>query len=289
MSLQTEGAKDSGVEINTMGTRHLGAAVGTNEFKHEFVNKKIDGWIESLKKLTQIARSEPHAAYSAFTQCLQGSWTFLARSMPDLSVLFQRLEDEIRTHFLPALLKRELNDFEREVISLPARLGGLGIAKPNVACVDAHIHSVMISDPLTKLILRQEQELDPEEIATEVFHLKQQIEEETEKLQKLKLQQLMEMAPPEMKLALKSTTEKGASSWVTATPLYDYGTVLHKGDFVDAVYMRYGWILPDLPTKCPCDCFHSTTCAWLQARWRPSNPTQRNEDTQWRWNLPFKS
>jgi hypothetical protein len=51
---------------------------------------------------------------------------------------------------------------------------------------------------------------------------------------------------------MKNTVEKGASSWVTATPLYDHGTVLHKGDFVDAVYMRYGWILPDLPVKCPC-------------------------------------
>jgi len=48
------------------------------------------------------------------------------------------------------------------------------------------------------------------------------------------------------------TIEKGASSWVTATPLYDHGTVLHKGDFVDAIYMRYGWTLPDLPVTCQC-------------------------------------
>ena len=51
----------------------------------------------------------------------------------------------------------------------------------------------------------------------------------------------MELAPDEMKLAMKTTVEKGASSWVTATPLFDHDTVLHKGDFVDAIYMRYGW------------------------------------------------
>jgi len=60
------------------------------------------------------------------------------------------------------------------------------------------------------------------------------------------------MAPAELKFALKTTVEKGASSWVTATPLYDHGTVLHKGDFVDAIYMRYGWTLPDLPATCAC-------------------------------------
>ena len=55
-----------------------------------------------------------------------------------------------------------------------------------------------------------------------------------------------------MKQALKITAEKGASSWVTATPLYDHGTILHKGDFVDAIYMRYGWTLPNLSTDCIC-------------------------------------
>ena len=55
-----------------------------------------------------------------------------------------------------------------------------------------------------------------------------------------------------VKAALKTTIEKGASSWVTSTPLFEHDTVLHKGDFVDAVYIRYGWVLPDLPTACPC-------------------------------------
>jgi hypothetical protein len=74
VKLQVDGAKDSGVEINTTGTRHLGAAVGTKEFKADYVNKKIDGWIAALKKLAVVATSQPHAAFSAFTQCMQGQW-----------------------------------------------------------------------------------------------------------------------------------------------------------------------------------------------------------------------
>ena len=105
VEVKVEGAKDSGVEINTTGTRHLGAAVGTVKFKEEYVNTKIDGWIAALLKLSAIATSEPHAAFSAFTQCMQGQWTFLSRSMPGISHLLERLEKVIRLHFLPALLR----------------------------------------------------------------------------------------------------------------------------------------------------------------------------------------
>src|ERR1700710_1685258 len=52
VEVKVEGAKDSGVEINTTGTRHLGAAVGTVKFKEEYVNTKIDGWIAALLKLS---------------------------------------------------------------------------------------------------------------------------------------------------------------------------------------------------------------------------------------------
>ena len=108
-----------------------------------------------------------------------------------------------------------------------------------------------------KLILRQELELDPLEIADEVKHLRMQIDEASEKIQALKLENLLTQVTEEMKSAMKNTVEKGASSWVTATPLFDHGTVLHKGDFVDAVYMRYGWTLPDMPTKCKCEAAYS--------------------------------
>ena len=77
----------------------MGAAVGTKEFKADSVNKKIDGWIAALKKLAVVATSQPHAAFSAFT-CMQGQWTFLSRSMPDISPLFERLEAVIRLEFI---------------------------------------------------------------------------------------------------------------------------------------------------------------------------------------------
>ena len=108
--VQTEGSKDSGIEINCEGTRHLGAAVGNPDFKEGYVKQKVDNWILAVKKLAVIATTQPHAAFSAFTQSLQGQWTFLSRAMPDVSHLFEPLEQSIRNDFIRSLLRREVND-----------------------------------------------------------------------------------------------------------------------------------------------------------------------------------
>jgi len=62
-----EGGKDTGVEFTVEGTRHLGAATGTADFKAQFVKKKVSTWVAAVRKISQIAHSQPHAAYAAFT------------------------------------------------------------------------------------------------------------------------------------------------------------------------------------------------------------------------------
>jgi len=61
----------TGVEFTVEGTRHLGAATGTADFKAQFVKKKVITWVAAVRKISQIAHSQPHAAYAAFTHCLQ--------------------------------------------------------------------------------------------------------------------------------------------------------------------------------------------------------------------------
>ena len=250
--MKTEGSKDSGIEINCEGTRHLGAAVGNTDFKRSYLMKKIDGWVSAVKKLAFIAATQPHAAFATFTQCLQGQWTFLSRTMLDAADLFQPLEESIRKDFIRALLKRDVNDLERDMLSLPARMGGLGLFKPTEECRVSSASSIIISAPLVRLIKRQTFELDPRELADEMRTLMGNIDSESEARFKAKREAILERATPELKQAVIAASEKGASSWVTASPSYDHGTVLHKRDFVDSCYMRYGWTLLDLPISCAC-------------------------------------
>ena len=54
------------LQITTQGQRHLGAVLGSEEYKQEYVREKIDGWIEEIIKLGEVARIEPHVAYCAY-------------------------------------------------------------------------------------------------------------------------------------------------------------------------------------------------------------------------------
>ena len=123
----------------------------------------------------------------------------------------------------------------------------MGIFKPTEECLVSSTNSVYISAPLVRLIEKQSYEFDPHELAEEMKSLRAEVDSESEARFKAKREQIMQHAPAELKLAVKAASEKGESSWVTATPSYDHGTVLHKRDFVDACYIRYGWTLLNLP------------------------------------------
>ena len=55
-----------------------------------------------------------------------------------------------------------------------------------------------------------------------------------------------------MQLATDLAREKGASSWLTALPLEEYGFALHKTAFRDAIALWYGWPPLQIPTNCVC-------------------------------------
>ena len=59
--------KDTNLNITNEGKRHLGAVVGTEEFKKEYVIMRVNEWVTDLKLLTKIAKFYPQVAYCAFT------------------------------------------------------------------------------------------------------------------------------------------------------------------------------------------------------------------------------
>ena len=62
--------KDSNLNITTKGKHHLGEALGTRTFVESFVKKQVSEWISEIKLLSQIAVSQPHAAYVSLTHSL---------------------------------------------------------------------------------------------------------------------------------------------------------------------------------------------------------------------------
>ena len=56
------------------GRPYLGAPLGTQSHKEEFVCSKVDGWVSHVQSLSQVAMSQPHAAYAAFTHGFSSLW-----------------------------------------------------------------------------------------------------------------------------------------------------------------------------------------------------------------------
>ena len=51
---------------------------------------------------------------------------------------------------------------------------------------------------------------------------------------------------------LQTAQEKGASAWLNCLPIQSLGYSLNKQEFRDAIHLRYGWKIQDMPNECGC-------------------------------------
>ena len=117
----------SGVNVTLDGRPYLGAVIGSQEYVEEYVSSKVREWSSSINILSDIAKSQPHAAFSALTHGLLSKWTYLSRVVPDISHLLVPLDNVLRTNLIPAITGRPPpNDLECDLFGLPARHGGFG-------------------------------------------------------------------------------------------------------------------------------------------------------------------
>ncbi len=142
--------------ITSEGKRHLGSAIGSHSFVEYYTKKKSTQWKAELERLSEIAQTQPQAAYAALTHGLLSKWTYLARTTPDIKALLEPLEEVIRHKLLPALTGEEaFSDPIRDLMALPARLGGMGVFDPSKRSTNHYLNSKSITAPLTTLILQQ--------------------------------------------------------------------------------------------------------------------------------------
>jgi len=120
-----------GVQIRTDGCRYLGAAIGSPEFVSDYSAKKVDAWLGEVDRLCKFAASQPQAAYSAYVHGLRSKWTFLCRTMPELSSALDPLDQLISHRFVQILTGRPIGEEELAILSLPCRFGGIGLSLPS--------------------------------------------------------------------------------------------------------------------------------------------------------------
>ena len=254
----------TGVIITSVGKRHLGAAIGTDDFVEDYVKGKVQSWVREVEQLAQFAQSHPHAAFAAFTHGLVGRWVYLCRVLPMPEHLLQPLEHAIQNLFLPALTGQPpCNEQVRQLLAQPTRLGGLGVIDPTTL-PSQHRVSSEISRPFTEQILHQRG--DPMCAQVQQQSVKKYWQKKRREHQQVKATELSDTLPSSLCSSVTVASERGASAWLTALPLECYGFALHKGAFRDALALRYGWPLKYTSEQCACgtafSADHALTCQY---------------------------
>ena len=254
---------DSGITIGLEGERHLGAVVGNADFKKKYVQNKIEKWTQDIHQLSEIAVNEPQLALCAFTKAMCMRWSFVQRTISNISHLFQPLEEVIRERFIPAVVGRKVSDVERRMLALPVRFGGIGILNPTETADMEFDISVKITSELKEIIYNQETNLDNLNDERVMAVINQTKQEKGNRLTQ-EFEYVKSLVSDDLKRCLDLAREKGAGSWLTALPIQSLGYVLNRQDFRDSLCLRYGWKIPNTPLFCACskrnDVDHALTC-----------------------------
>ena len=246
---------DTGISIVSDGATYLGGGIGTLTFIEENIRKKVLTWEEELRQLTKIAETQPHSAYAALTHGIQSKWEYLLRNTDwnaaTSADLLQPIETILQSQLIPTLTGQvQPGDIVRSLLSLPARLGGLGIPNLVSAAKDTHQTSKLITDPLKECIT--ENKAYTQSVPTEQKNIKSMLRSKKRKALEEHADTLKKDLSSTQLRCLDLAQEKGASTWLTTLPLTAHDFTLHKSAFKDALALRYGWPLKNTPSQCIC-------------------------------------
>ena len=144
---------------------------------------------------------------------------------------------------IPIIAGKEVIQEERELFSLPLRMGGLNIALPQ----DLHENleqSNELSRPLASFNNIQQCEVERTKIS-----VRQKADNQRDLISK---KSRIENNLPEMKYTIQLASEKGALSWLNALPWSKHGFDLTKTEFRDGIALRYTWEAKNTPAICTC-------------------------------------
>ena len=122
----------------------------------------------------------------------------------------------------------------REILALPARLGGLAFENPSHEAEREYSSSKRVTAPLVDQIIVQSHQLPGESHITsgKIAVRKERVKECEDWTERLR-----ESASPKIQRIMDVASEKGSSVWL----LKELGFNLNKTEFRDAVKLRYDW------------------------------------------------
>ena len=125
--------------------------------------------------LSEIAKFQPQAAYTAFVSGFRHRFAYHICTIPDIQTEMQQIDSLIDTKLLPALLENgSFSRHDRQLLSLPTRLGGIGIPIFAEFCAEENTNSMTVCQNLSNNIIFQNSASVPEHVNT-TYHLRRVI------------------------------------------------------------------------------------------------------------------
>ena len=146
----------------------MGFAIGSSDFRKVYAREKVNNWCDEIIKLSEFAKTQPHAAYSAFCHGKVHKFTYFLRTIPGMQEYIKPLEHLVTNEFIPTLLQTIITDHDRAIYSLPVRHRGLGIPILSEIWEIHYEHSKSISAPLSSVIIMQGSQISHNRIINEI-------------------------------------------------------------------------------------------------------------------------
>ena len=91
------------------------------------------------------------------------------RTIPNIAAQLEPLEQAIRTQLIPALTEgQHVSEYERQLLALPVRYGGLGLINPCTISDIEFYNSLNLTAELTSAITGQVETVNRDDIRKEV-------------------------------------------------------------------------------------------------------------------------
>ena len=216
------------VNITIEDQHHLGAVIASQEYKDQYFEEKVRAWKEEIERLSEIAKSQPHAPYIAFTKGFNSKFTYFMRTIEPFEVYVDPIQEMIEDLLLPTLFDQSepLPNEVRGLATLATGQGGLGIPDLKSKAPQQFAPSRLITTAHVDSITSQSSIMVPGERSTEELKRHQQSLKRASA--KDKMDSIDSSLSPGLLRLVNQSRDKGASSWLNAMPLADKGLALNK-------------------------------------------------------------
>lgn len=145
---------DTGITVTSSGASYLGCPIGSEGYVENHIQGSVQKWMSEVEKCASFAETQPHAAYHVMVNAIQHRWSYALRVTAAPSSTYEPLDNIITQKLLPKLCGHDMTDADpiRQLLTLPARNGGINIPIPSACASSEREASLRITEPFVGLL-----------------------------------------------------------------------------------------------------------------------------------------